>query len=504
MTIKETQLDIKELVRLAATNDELYAQAFFPRAFRQSSPPFAGQIWDALDNPHIRYLNLLCFRGAAKTTRLRVFGSKRIAYGLSRTILCVSASERDAIRSVQWLRGNVEKNTKWASAFGLRPGKKWEETQIEIEHTGFNHTIWVLAAGITGSLRGINFDDYRPDLILLDDPQTDEMAATEEQRLKTHNLVLGALKNSLAPRVDDPNAKFVMCATPIAKGDVTELAENDQEWTTLKFPCWTKETMSLPVEKQVSSWEERFPTAELRAEKMNAAKNNKLSVFLREKEIRLVSTENSAFKTPWLNIRDFSGETLRGIPAVLGIDPVPPPSDRERAKGLVGKDYECHYVWGRYQGQYHLLEAVRNRGHDPSWSVATALALAHKWRVMRIVPEAVAYQRVLKWHLEQEMRRRGVYFAVVPPKNSYQNKYARITGVLHPLATQGLLWIGKEHTEFLEQFEQYPAVAHDDDLDASAIALQDLTNPWLERPDGGSLLDDDGIDVLPAIAGACP
>lgn len=485
-----------ELIKLCAVDSELYATTFFAQTFRQKSPSFAREIWEPLENPKIRLVNLICFRGSSKTTRLRTFASKRIAYGISRTVLYVGASEKDAIRSVQWLRTQVERNKLFKETFGLKEGRKWEETQIEIKHGVFGHTVWVLAAGITGSLRGINFDDYRPDLIIVDDPQTDETAATLEQRNKVSDLILGAVKNSLAPATEEPNAKLVMAITPQHNEDISQQAMQDQQWSTKVFPCWSKETMDLPVEEQLSSWEEQFPSTTLRQDKLAALARNRLSIFSREMECRLISAEMSQFKPSWLNVREHQNSGPRGCFAVLGIDPVPPPSERQMAKGLRGKDWEAHYVWGRWNGEYHLLDFARNRGHEPSWSVATALALAHKWRVARIVVEVVAYQRTLKWLLEQEMRRRQVYFSVVPLDNKMQ-KFARIVNVLSGLATAGRLWIGPEHTIFAEQFANYGPTysGNDDDLDASAIALSDLANPYLERLEGGNL-DDDNVEEL--------
>jgi hypothetical protein len=264
------KISIAELTKLCAIDSELYAKSFFPKTFRQDSPPFAKTLWEPLEDPDARLVNLVCFRGASKTTRLRTFASKRIAYGISRTVLCIGASEKDAIRSVQWIRTQVERNNLWRQTFSLRPGRKWEETQIEIEHAGFNHTVWVLGAGITGSLRGINFDDYRPDLIIVDDPQTDEMAATQEQREKVADLILGAVRNSLAPKSEEPNAKIVMAITPQHKEDVSQLALVDKEWVSRIVPCWTLDTLDLPVQKQMSVWEQRFPTIELREQKAAA------------------------------------------------------------------------------------------------------------------------------------------------------------------------------------------------------------------------------------------
>jgi predicted phage terminase large subunit-like protein len=490
---------IEEAVKLGAVDSEFYARTFFPNTFRQASPSFAKAIWEPLENPNARLVNLLCFRGSSKTTRLRTFASKRIAYGISRTVLYIGASERDAIRSVQWLRTQVEKNAVWTGAFGIAKGRKWEETQIEIEHRTFGHTVWVLAAGINGSLRGINFDDYRPDLIIVDDPQTDESAATLEQREKVADLILGAVKNSLAPESEEPNAKLAMAITPQHMGDVSQQALKDEQWVSRLFPCWTMDTMNAPVDMQESAWPERFPTETLRADKKSAMQRNKLSIFTREMECRLISAETSQFKTSWLRVRAPHEPRPEGCFAVLGIDPVPPPSEQAVAKGLANRDWEAHYVWGRHNGEYHLLDYARNRGHEPSWSVSTALALARRWRVARIVVETIAYQRTLKWLLEQEMKRRGTYFSVVEYPDR-RNKFTRIVGTLSGLATQGRLIIGPEHTIFMEQFEAYPDVEHDDDLDASAIALSDLSNPMLDSVAG---FDDSDMITLPSVR-RCP
>lgn len=128
-----------------------------------------------------------------------------------------------------------------------------------------------------------------------------------------------------------------------------------------------------------------------------------------------------------------------------------------------------------------------------------------KWRCMRCVFDAVAYQRTLKWIFEEEMKRRGYYFSVVPVADGMA-KFARITGVFSGLATQGLLWIGSEHTAFAEQFAAYgPSYGgFDDDLDASALALQDIASPFLEGAEGiDPTLYDDNVEQVRFVPG-CP
>ena len=102
------------------------------------------------------------------------------------------------------------------------------------------------------------------------------------------------------------------------------------------------------------------------------------------------------------------------------------------------------------------------------------------------------------------MQRTGQYYSVVPIADGMK-KFARITGTIGSLATNGKLIVSEDASEFITQFEEYgPAYSgFDDDLDASALALQDLSQPFLEEGTDPFLLDDDNIDKLGAIR-MCP
>lgn len=507
-----TQISVGELVRLCALDNELFCKTFFPNAVRTTAPSYARDVWSRLENPANRYCNLKIFRGGFKTTTLRLFTAKRVAYGLSHTILYVGASEAHAVRSIQWLKARIEpsrgadglaaKPPFFASVFDLKPGRKWTENEIEVYHGTDTRPIWILGVGITGNLRGINFDDYRPDLIVLDDIVTDENAATDEQREKITNLVLGALKNSLAPVADAPNAKMVLLQTPIDARDVAAQATKDPSWDTAVYPCWTMATVqSGDTADQESSWPEQFPSEQLRKEKLAAVAQNRLSIFAREMECRLAQQELRDFRVDWLKFYDEPPNTLRGT-FIMGIDPVPPPSPKALAENMAGRDYEAHCVWCRTPNGYYLVDVRTSRGHEPSWSVATALSLALQWRVSRIVVETVLYQRVLKWHLEKEMQRRKTYF-IVKPYEDKRKKYNRITSVFGNLAPQGQIFVRKEHAEFVRQFEDYHGGDHDDVLDASAIALSDLVSPYLELGADEWFNDDADVPKL-EVSRLCP
>lgn len=101
-------VSIDELVRLCAVDNRLFTKTFFPKAARQEPAPFHDDWWRILEDQNKRYVNLVCFRDSAKTTILRMFTGKRIAYNLSKTILYVGASESHAARSIRWIRSRIE------------------------------------------------------------------------------------------------------------------------------------------------------------------------------------------------------------------------------------------------------------------------------------------------------------------------------------------------------------------------------------------------------------
>jgi len=486
----QTKISLGELVRLCAVDSDLYARYFFPKAARQISPPFLKEVWYDLENPASRFVNLRVFRGGSKTTTLRLFTSKRIAYGISRTILYIGASEAHATRSVRWLQRAIARRdltgantqTPFAQTFDLRPGVKWSETELEVYHGIEETPIWVLGVGITGNIRGINFDDYRPDLIVCDDVVTDENAATTEQREKIIDLVLGAVMNSLAPSADAPNAKMAILQTPINSEDISALASKSPSWKTSTFGCWTEQSKDFPLEFQKSVWEERYPTEELQKQKQAAIALNKLSTFLREMECKITAPELCPLKADWLQYYD---ELPRGGMTVLAIDPVPPPSDVALAKGLSGRDWEAQTVWRRVKGEYYLVDLAVNRGHEPNWSVTTAMELALRHGCARIVVESIAYQRTLEWLLKKEMQRRGIYFVITDTseisKRTSRSKHTRIVNVLSGPASQRHIHVRKSHTAFITQWTEYrPGIGHDDILDSSSLAIGSIVNPFLE------------------------
>lgn len=507
---KQDRITLREAVELGALDSAFFYRTFFPKTSRLPSPPMHKQVDAVLDSTD-RYVNILMSRGWAKTSKLRMFAGKRIAYGISNTILFVGASEKHTRRSIRWLRTQVDHNQLFADTFQLKPGVPWTDEEAQILHGVEKRPIWVTGVGVTSSSgRGINYDDYRPDLIILDDVMNDENSATKEGREKIIDLVFGAFKESLAPKSEAPFAKMVMLNTPQDYNDISQLASKDIQFVSKRFGCWTEDTENLPLEFRKSAWEELITTTDLQQEYRAAAARNRLSIFVREKECKLTTPENSAFKESWLLYFGKDEEEpeppLNEMFTLLIIDPTPPPSEIALAKGLVDNDFEAITVLGRYKGKIYLLETVFHRGHSPNWTSSEFFRLAQKWRIRKALIESVAYQRTLVWFIREEMKKSGVFYLLEEfGRGDKRSKTQKIVdGILGP-ASNRQLFVRRDQHEFIAQYTSFSVIkkiGKDDVIETVAIGCLELQNKGFNVNDDVLDLEEDEYKDLTDYRGA--
>lgn len=462
-----------EAMIAGAANSIVYSQFFFPSTTHQDTPYYHPQLWNLFEGN--RFSHARIFRGGAKTTLARLVVSKRIAYGIGRTILFVSKSEDHAIESVRWLKAQVEWNPVWAQTFGLTPGEKWTESFIEIrqtlrdELTGADKIsrVYVKALGIMGSIRGINIEDRRPDTIVADDIVDAENSQTKDQREKINDLFLSDLKDSLVPASEDPTAMMTLLQTPFHEDDCSGICMKSDLFACLCVGILTDEDDS----KAESSWPARWSKEEILKEKTDAIKLNKLSVWLREKMCKIVSKETAEFKEEWLKY----WTVLPPAAVFIGaIDPAPILSDAARASNAQ-TDLQAIMVAAYYRGLKFIVEYKTARDQDPEAVSRELDRLGRKYHIRRWGVEGVAYQRTLKWYLEREMqagRLKHIHIVEIPaPKG----KHERIVQAHSGRASSGSLYIHESHVEFKEQYTQYPNVKFKDLLDVSAMCDMTIT-----------------------------
>lgn len=470
------------MVDLCAADDQLYCRTFFPRTYRQDFPEWHEDVVGLLEHPDHRYVGLKMYRGSAKTTRVRTFASKRIAYAISNTIIIVGNAQKHAGFSLKWLRMQVLHNRKWADTFGLRPGDTFNDEHLEIVHGVDGRVIHVLAFGITGAIRGINLDDFRPDLIIIDDPDNEETTKTPEQREKTSDLVFGALQKSLAPPTENPTAKMVLLQTPFNSFDLIATCEKSPEWHVPTISCFDKNGKS--------TWESRYPTEFLQKEKNEHVRLRKMALWMREMECKIVSEETASFDLDWLKYWDDPGQMLPvGLTKLVPIDPAS--SDAKNA------DDQVVGVVGFKGRDIYLVDYTAEKGEMPEAAASTVLGYLVSHKPYKIVVEAIAYQRILAWFIRKAMTA-ARRWCMVEEYQDKRRKSDRIIQAIREPAANGRLYVSRRHIKFIEQYGMFrPGLEmHDDVLDMLAIGISSHKGDQVQDGEDVPAIDESHIPAL--------
>lgn len=473
-TVETEDMTRAEVVTAAARNANFYGRFFFKKTMRQDTPQMHLEIDDALDRPENNRVAIESFRGSAKTSKLRVFTSKRIAFGYSRTILFISDTENHASKSIEWIARNVEHNRLWADTFKLKKGNKWSGTELDIVNELAECTIRIIALGITGQIRGLNIDDYRPDLIVVDDPENEENTATPEQRKKISSLFFGAVEKSLVPPSENPNSKLVVLQTPLHRDALIEVLRKSPNWESRRYGCFGPDGESR--------WPTRFPTEELLKDKAAHAARNQMSLWMREMECKVVAEETSTFRGEWLRYWDTIPE---GAVYYMSIDPAPPPRGDAPISENSRNDDQVLMIIAVYGPKAYIVEYWAEKNKNPEQLAVEFFRLFLKYNPQWVAVESVNYQRVLAWFLRKAMEARNI-FAPVREVQDRRKKSDRIRQAYVGRASQGNLHVHRSHTKFIQQFCDYPDVSYDDVIDAGAIAL-DLAAPHSGVGSAGTL-----------------
>lgn len=155
-------------------------------------PKFQSEIFSELGSIcKTKRLALASPRSFVKSTTCSVeFPLWAACFGHFREILIVSNSENLAVNFLRSIKTNLDSNERITRYFGKQVSDKWTESHI-ITKSGVS----IRAVGWGAQIRG-----FRPDLIIMDDIESDETVISEDTRKKMKEWILKAAINSL--RVD--------------------------------------------------------------------------------------------------------------------------------------------------------------------------------------------------------------------------------------------------------------------------------------------------------------
>lgn len=343
-------------------------------------------------------------RGFAKTTWMKLLCVWYILFSDKKFILVVCAAEDLAINVVadvmsmlghenivrlfgSWEAG-VEENQKHKKVFYFR-----------------GRTIIIQGIGAGTSVRGVNRNNQRPDVMIMDDIQKKEDAKNPELAKALLQWMLGTLMMAKS----DKNCTFIFIGNMYPQNSILQKLKESRSWESF--------IVGGILEDGTSLWEELKP----------------ISVLLDEWEMLRELGEEEIFISEVLNSTDIplaSGLELENIkvadPILDQFEPdgsfiIIDPSGAEKTSD------DCTIEHFEMKDGIPILRTIKFGTYTPKETIKETLALAFHTNTRCIAVEAVAYQKSLLFWFNDYCEQNGIsgfYFVPVSPRN--QAKNARI------------------------------------------------------------------------------
>lgn len=158
----------------------------------QKTPDFHYEMWEDACSPQ-RYIAWAAPRGHAKSTAItHSYSLAALCFREFQYILLVSDTEGQAIQFLYDIKVELLENDRLRSLFKVKRLIKDTETEIVVEFTD-GYQAKVSAKGALQKLRGMKWRGKRPQLIIGDDLENDEIVMNDDRRAKFRAWFFNAL-----------------------------------------------------------------------------------------------------------------------------------------------------------------------------------------------------------------------------------------------------------------------------------------------------------------------
>jgi len=464
----EEQYAKKQAYKKLYENMALFGRYCFPTALNKEIPPFHGEVYRALKNEEHRRVAIAAPRGTAKsTTTSLIYPLWRVAFKKSDEdlfIVIVSESQQQSINFLSRLKYHLLHSDKFSELFGnLGPttAKRWTNNDIVLA----NGTR-IVAVGTGQRVRGFIEGDTRPNLIIVDDFESELNAATPEARTKNRRWMTEAVIPSLSDE-----GKIVMIGTVISEDCFLYWVKSSTAWHVLWYSIWDEDEKPL--------WPARFPRKRILQIKNEMASVGNLNGFYQEYMNIAQSPDMAPFKPEWMQMHHYDYEIIEGqgcltrligedktiipVEVYCGVDPASSLSNRADyfVIATIGVDNE---------GNKYAIDIVRER-ISPELQPQKIIDVFKKYKPRRMKIETVGYQEALRTAVREIQRQEELYIPGlekgVKPRN---RKSERLLSLVPMFARNQFYWRPQDLTG-QQEFLSYPRGKHDDIMDAIWTAL---------------------------------
>ncbi len=261
---------------------KLFCETYFPEVFNKPWSPDHLKVIKKIELAVLRgeLFAVAMPRGSGKTSLCEVAVIWAVLYGHRVFVVLIGATQTAAQESLDSIKTEIETNELLGADFpevcypvqqldginqraagqlckGQRTAIEWTNEKVVLPTVKGSKASGavVRVAGLTGGIRGMKHKtrdgrSIRPDLVLIDDPQTDESAHSPTQCDTRHRLLMGAVLGLAGP---GKQIAGLMPCTVVREGDLA-----DRILDVEKHPEWHGERTKLMYEmpKDTALWDE--------------------------------------------------------------------------------------------------------------------------------------------------------------------------------------------------------------------------------------------------------
>jgi len=438
------------------------------------SPDFHKEMWEMFCSKHPQ-VAIAAPRGHAKTTGGTVsYGLATLLFRERRFMLLVSDTEAQAMMFLGFFKEHLQNNEALIDLFGLKRDDKGlvkfvkdSESDIIVEMAD-GHKFRVMAKGAEQKLRGLIWDGTRPDIILCDDMENDELVMNKERREKMKRWFNSALMPCRSAtgiirivgtilHMDSLLEKLM----PLAY-DKWTVQDPLKLWSPLKKHGWysVKYRAHNPDFSHLL-WPSRFSKKKLQDLKKELTDQGMADVYSQEYLNVPLDEANAFFKRgDFLDLSKEQREMKLNyyITVDLAI------AEHQKA------DYSVFLIAGVDETRRIQVRNVLRERLDAREIVDTLIQMQRIYDPVAVGIEEMQISKSIGPFLREEMIRTGIYLSLYQLKHGGKDKIARARSMQARLRAGSVFF--DKHADWYPTFEdectKFPRDVHDDQVDAFA------------------------------------
>ena len=446
------------LKKLFETNILAYAEFVFPHHCSVATPEFHKELYALYMDFSKKKIAIAAPRGHAKSTVTNlIFLSWVIAYSKAHFIFIISNTLTQSKLHLETLKSEIAYNENFKTLYGILRTDKWAAEDIQLKNK-----IKIFARGSGQQIRGLKYLNYRPDLIILDDLEDDELVQSADRRVGLQRW----LHSEVYPALDVNVGRILYIGTILHYDSLlNKIISPSKDDAYIE---WERRIYKAMLEDGKALWPEHLSYKDLEKIRDESINSGVGHLFYSEYQNEPRDSETQFFKRDdwrYWEDGDLSGKLLNTFTTC---DLAVSRSKQADYSVIVTVSIDT-------AGNYYIREIRRGRW-SPKEIVDQIFLAYEKFRPQKVGVEDGIEWQTLRPYVDEEVLRRRIYLPLEELKHMGMSKKespTRIRG-LDPLYRTHCMFhrADDENTRYLEEeLFRFPSAKHDDVIDALAYIL---------------------------------